>query len=94
MNLIQTIWQEFQKDEVKDVGPELLAFNNALLAAPNIPTLVTQGQLLIAQAAAKQPQVGLALAADLATTINTAIEAQIAKATGSGSQTAAAVKTS
>lgn len=81
MNLIQTIWQTLQAAEVQAVGPELIAFNNAVVATPTLPTLVTQGQLLIAQAAAKQPQIGVALAADLATTINAAIEAQIAKAT-------------
>lgn len=80
MNLIQTIWQTSQSIEVQAVGPELIAFNNAVVATPTLPTLVSQGQLLIAQVAAKQPQIAIALAEDLATTINAEIAAQIAKA--------------
>lgn len=80
MNLIQTIWQTIQSIEVQAVGPELIAFNNAVVATPTLPTLVTQGQLLIAQVAAKQPQIAIALAGDLAATINAEIQAQIAKA--------------
>lgn len=79
MNLIQTIWQTIQAAEVQAIGPELIAFNNAVVATPTLPTLVTQGQLLIAQAGAKQPQIAIALAGDLATTINAAIAAEIAK---------------
>lgn len=82
MNLIQTIWQTIQSIEVQAVGPELIAFNNAVVATPTLPTLVTQGQLLIAQVAAKQPQIAIALAGDLAATINAEIQAQIAKAKG------------
>jgi hypothetical protein len=85
MNLIKTIWDTIQAAEVQAVGPELIAFNNAVMATPTLPTLVMQGQLLIAQAGAKQPQIAIALAADLATTINAAIEAQIAKATAAKS---------
>lgn len=82
MNLIQTIWQTIQSIEVQAVGPELIAFNNAVVATPTLPTLVTQGQLLIAQVAAKQPQIAIALAGDLAATINAEIQAQITKAKG------------
>jgi hypothetical protein len=85
MNLIKTIWDTIQAAEVQAVGPELIAFNNAVMATPTLPTLVMQGQLLIAQAGAKQPQIAIALAADLATTINGEIEAQIAKATAAKS---------
>lgn len=82
MDLIQTIWTTFKAAEVQAVGPEIIAFNNAVIATPTLPTLVTQGNLLLAQAGAKQPQIALQLAEDLAATINAEIQAQITKATG------------